>query len=222
MTPNVYCATLVVVIVLTGEVFAQMQICTFTPRMDGTYANMTFNGIAKVNKEAVTGTQPNFTVNPNTINYMGMQVDGSGPAIQVEFNVEVKIIIWDVGIPAGSVRIDRSYVGYNSSSISSSSSVSIYFMASPSGDGGVHLPEGNTGVFASVYFTYQGTVYGAVIPSICLKRVTVLFGSIFYEQGFTALTFFVMLIVGILLALLGVWLFLRIQQGRAIFPITLK
>ncbi|KAH9510198.1 hypothetical protein Btru_043739 [Bulinus truncatus] len=121
---------------------------------------------------------------------------------------------WDVGIPANSYLLDRSYINYNTSYVAVNESVAIHFLATPAGKGGTDLPEGNNIFYANIFVTMDSTTFGPIMPAICVLRVTTIKENIFYQHGFTALTFFIMLFVGIGLAILAVWLFFYIRKRR--------
>ncbi|KAK7010029.1 trichohyalin [Biomphalaria glabrata] len=121
---------------------------------------------------------------------------------------------WDAGVPANSVMVERSRVIYNTSFLAVNESVSIHFLAVPSGKGGIDLPEETNTFYAYVSFTVENTTYGKITPSICLLGVADIKENIIYQHGFTALTFFIMLFVGIGLAILAIWLFFCIRKKR--------
>ncbi|GFS14925.1 limbin, partial [Elysia marginata] len=131
----------------------------------------------------------------------------------IEIDLAAGNAFWDSGVPSGAVKTDRSHVEYNTS-ITAGASETIQFIAEPAGEGGVDMAEGLTYITASVYFTYLGTIYGHILPLVCLERDTVFEESIVYQHGFTVLAFFAAFFAAIALAIFGVWLFLYIRQRR--------
>ncbi|CAL1547304.1 unnamed protein product [Lymnaea stagnalis] len=247
------------IIIMSTVVNAQLSVCEFNPTTVPVFANMTLVSYAEVNSNAVKGTAPNYSVQFDSISYMGMKVlkngSAAGPDIEIHYNVQqydtctnpdkinisltlknlepsalsfisMKIDLdsklnafWDTGIPTNSVLIDRTYVEYNNS-LDCNSSITIHFIAVPAGNGGINLPEGINYFFATIYFTYLNTTYGTIWPSICILKKTTIIENIIYQHGFTALTFFIMLLVGIGLAVLAVWLFICIRRRRRDASIT--
>ncbi|KAL3864064.1 hypothetical protein ACJMK2_005770 [Sinanodonta woodiana] len=67
--------------------------------------------------------------------------------------------------------------------------------------------------------SWNGSVeYGPFIAEVGLKRVNTYKSSLFYQQGYTALAFFMALILGFLLVILGFFIYFMIRRKKMVSP----
>ncbi|XP_076436466.1 limbin-like [Babylonia areolata] len=118
---------------------------------------------------------------------------------------------------AGLTRLGRTALYYDDpSSLSGGDNSTVQYEAEPSGDQGQALTEGHTDFVSLVSFNHSSTgdSFSSVALPVCLDAVYIWESSVFYRHGFTALTFFLALLLGFLLVALFVFLFFFIFRRR--------
>ncbi|XP_052705818.1 limbin-like isoform X1 [Crassostrea angulata] len=105
-----------------------------------------------------------------------------------------------------------------SSSILASEEMFLSFVTVPSGTNGGNLEAGHNVYTSQLYFasTVLTSVAGPIDLDMCVYGIRNVQKSIFYEQGFTALMFFIAFALGIGLVIGAVCLFLMIKRKRAV------
>ncbi|XP_076460984.1 limbin-like [Babylonia areolata] len=118
----------------------------------------------------------------------------------------------------------REYVQYRRhSTLLPGENDTMQFEAEPSGDQGTDLQSGIHHFYSSLTFQDQSTstTFGPFSLSLCLDVDLLVETSVFYQHGFTALTFFMALLVGFVLVALAVVLYLvcgRRYKGSRVSP----
>ncbi|KAL5022621.1 hypothetical protein ScPMuIL_001776 [Solemya velum] len=99
--------------------------------------------------------------------------------------------------------------------LTNQSSISLKFEASPAGDKGRSLAEWKSRYISSLtYFpSIAKTTELPIDVDICLHRKNIFLSSLFYEQGFTALSFFIAFLVGVALVIVAFLIFLHFRKN---------
>ncbi|KAK3595846.1 hypothetical protein CHS0354_014668 [Potamilus streckersoni] len=180
------------------------------------------------------------SINNSTITYPRLNLT---MAIEVSSTVQVFIQVSNIGNGSAHsvlVRVDltqglKAYYGTfpNSSNITyndrlkfnwsigmlnENASVSLSFEAEASKD---ILQAGFNYFDASCTYKGSGNAsdeYGPFIAEVGLKRINTYKDNLFYQQGFTVLSFFMALILGFLLVILGFFIYFMIRRKKMVSP----
>ncbi|KAK3095945.1 hypothetical protein FSP39_021134 [Pinctada imbricata] len=140
-----------------------------------------------------------------------VSVDLTALGLRIDYNtIPSTFPMSSLNVILGEVQFD-----WNIGTLAVGSIQELEFTAFPTGSDGRNLASGNSIWATEVYYNATSVNLGPTYVSVCIRRVENKKENIFYQHGFTALTFFIMFFATIAVVVLIAFLCLRIRRKRS-------
>ncbi|XP_060063934.1 trichohyalin-like [Ylistrum balloti] len=192
-------------------------------------ANSPYTGEAKLHVETIV-EQHDTSANPdkvqlslwvyntvnNTVAYsVAVEVDLSG-GLDVDYDVSTFLINGSGSTFSSVITVNsKQKFTWSPGDIAGLEGQTLQFIATPSGSVGRDLAVGANLFSSSISYYLNATeMAGPITMQVCLSREDVVTDSVLYKHGLTALTFFMALILGVIIVIVGVILYRFISNRK--------